>query len=230
MGTVTLLTMTVSEVKQAVDAFNARYGEMEKALWCLSRAAASAILERSNLIVVEQLVWTIKSWWGIQGVTHDIKTIAAQALLALKWEPTLFAPCSDVDSQGETFAVERVAGLVHEMRKRGARRYEWSLASKVLHWLMPWRIPVYDGFVKRCLCISEDEDHYRAYQRIVRFEFQAASRLLQQGQDWLGDIEPRAPFRALDKYLWWWGGGNTGQAVIVSDPWRVVRSLGLRVC
>jgi hypothetical protein len=30
----------------------------------------------------------------------------------------------------------------------GVPRREYSLASKVLHWLMPWQVPVYDSFVR----------------------------------------------------------------------------------
>ena len=91
---------------------------------------------------------------------------------------------------------------------------------------MPWRIPAYDSFVKSALGISEDAEHEEAYIYIVRTEYQMARSLLQQSQAWLGDVEPRSALRALDKYLWWHGGGKEGRAVVVRDPWRVVRWVG----
>ncbi len=219
---------TPCDIQLAVDAFNARFAEMEKALWCLSRAAANDVLARRSSGVVEEFVWLIKRWWGIQGVPREIRTIAASALRALDWDPRWITSEMDLSPQGEQFAVDRVAGLVAGMLQRGARRREWSLASKVLHWLMPWRIPVYDSFVKRQLGISQDADPEKAYRAIVRAEFEMARQLLREDDRWLGDVEPRSPFRALDKYIWWSGGGNTGHAVVARDPWETLRRLGLK--
>lgn len=45
-------------------------------------------------------------------------------------------------------------GRAHQGRRpapEDVSRREFSLASKVLHWLMPWRIPVYDSFVRGML-------------------------------------------------------------------------------
>ena len=222
--------LTVTNVYQAVEEFNSIYAEMERALWSLSKAAARDIIERKESSVVEEFVWTIKSWWGIQGVRKEMKNIAAAALLELRWDHRLVEPSSDLDSNGESFAVERVATFVEKMREQGAPRREWSLASKVLHWLMPWQIPVYDSFVKQALGISLNTEPKEAYISIVRAEYKAAKSLLQQDRVWLGEVEPRSAFRALDKYLWWLGGGSAGRAVVVNDPWKVVRSLGLRAC
>jgi len=222
--------LTVLEVKRGVEAFNSLYAEMERALWCLSRAAADAILAREKSTVIEELVWTTKSWWGIQGVRKETKVSAAAALVEFDWNHRLLEPNPELDPDGERFAVEWVSNFVERMRGRGVYRREWSLASKVLHWLMPWRIPVYDSSVKHSLGISNDADPKEAYWRIVRAEFEVARRLSQEGEQWLGDVEPRSPFRALDKYLWRLGGGSADRAVVVSDPWRVIRSLGLNPC
>jgi hypothetical protein len=43
--------------------------------------------------------------------------------------------------------------------------------------------------------------------------------------DWIGEIEPKSPLRALDKYLWYKVGGET--APVFRDPCRVLRQLGL---
>lgn len=220
--------LTVFDVKRGVEAFNSRYAEMERVLWCLARASADVILAREESAVIKELVWKIRSWWGIQGVRKETKIIAADALLELDWDRRLLEPNADLESNGERFAVEWVADFVERMRRRGVNRREWSLASKVLHWLMPWRIPAYDSFVKQSLGISDDADPKEAYWGIVRAEFEAARQLLQEDQEWLGEVEPRSPFRALDKYLWWLGGGSADRAVVVNDPWRNVRSFGLK--
>lgn len=219
---------TVPEVRRGVETFNARYAEMERALWCLSRAAAEALLAGKGSPVVEEFIWVIKSWMGIQGVRKETKTIAAAALRDLDWDQRLLEPSTDLEADGKRFAVERVASFVERMRSRGVPRREWSLASKVLHWLMPWRIPVYDSFVKNRLHISEAVLPEEAYRRIVQAEFEAAQRLLSEDRQWFGSVEPRSPFRALDKYLWWSGGGDADTAVVVNDPWQIVRSLGLK--
>ncbi len=223
-----LTDATVAEVTEAVEIFNSRYAEMERVLWCLSRAAADDLLARKRSPVIEEFVWTIKSWWGIQGVRKETKAGAAAALLASEWSPGLLEPTANLEANGEKFAIERVAEFVEEMNNQGVPRREWSLASKVLHWLMPWRIPVYDSFVKHSLAIADDADPDDAYRSIVRAEFRVARRLLQEDRDWLGDVEPRSPFRALDKYLWRLGGGSADRAVVVNDPWRTVRLLGLK--
>ena len=219
--------LTSTDVEQGVEDFNVLYSDMELALWCLSRATADALLERKESPVIGEFIWAIKSWWGIQGVQKETKIIAANSLLRLGWDSRMLGPNSKLEPDDEKFAVERLAYFVNMMRRNGAPRYEWSLASKVLHWLMPWRIPVYDSFVKKSVGISVDANPKEAYEKIVRAEFAACRKLLIEGQDWFGDVEPKAPFRALDKYLWRLGGGSADRAVIVKDPWKIIRSLGL---
>lgn len=76
---------------EAVREFDVRFGEMERALWCLSLHSRAGLLERRDLTVVETLVWTVKSWWGVQGVRSDTKALMARALLdAVDWSPKLF--------------------------------------------------------------------------------------------------------------------------------------------
>lgn len=216
-----------SDVITGVDAFNSRYGEMEKALSCLANASRQNLLRGEHSEILEELVWTIKSWWGVQGVKKEVKGITVDGLLRSEWNRQLFSAGVECLIDGEDFAIERVNALVQEIRNLGWLRREWSLASKVLHWLLPWRIPVYDSFVKRSLGLSLDGDPKQAYSRIVQWEFDVARRLLAVDERWLGEIEPRSPFRAIDKYLWWRGGGDNDTAAIVRDPWRVIRRLEL---
>jgi hypothetical protein len=49
----------------------------------------------------------------------------------------------------------------------GVPRREYSLASKVLHWLMPWRVPVYDSFVRGTLGVPGAWDHPKAYRKVT---------------------------------------------------------------
>ncbi len=53
-----------SERTVAVSTFDARFGEMERALWCLSVNSRAGLLAGESSPVLEALVWTIKSWWG----------------------------------------------------------------------------------------------------------------------------------------------------------------------
>lgn len=222
-------TPPASDVKRCIEAFDSRFAEMDRALWCLSRAATEAILARKRSEVTEVFVWTIKSWWGIQGVRRETKIIAADALLDMDLDQRWLAPETAIDPDGEQFAVELVADFVARMSCQGVPRREWSFASKILHWLMPWKIPVYDSLVKKSLGISANADHKNAYREIVQAEFTLARKLLDEGREWIGNVAPRTPFRALDKYFWWIGGGRCGQARVVTDPWQKVRPLGVSV-
>jgi hypothetical protein len=90
---------------------------------------------------------------------------------------------------------------------------------------MPWRIPVYDSFVRLSIGVPEAWDHPAAYARVARELFQAARNVT--APSWMGVLEPRAPLRAFDKCFWWFGGGNAATAVEVRNPWRIVDELGL---
>src|SRR5689334_4048515 len=48
----------------------------------------------------------------------------------------------------------------------GLRRREYSWASKVLHWLLPWTVPAYDAYVRRAVGVP-DWDGARAYPRVA---------------------------------------------------------------
>jgi hypothetical protein len=108
---------------------------------------------------------------------------------------------------------------------RGVTRREYSLASKVLHWLLPWRVPVYDSFVRNALGVPASWDHPQGYRMVAEKTFAIASTV-DGNLDWFGTVEP--PLRALDKLMWWAGGGDAGTAAEVRDPWKVVRGLNLR--
>lgn len=213
---------------EAVREFDVRFGEMERALWCLSLHSRAGLLERRDLTVVETLVWTVKSWWGVQGVRSDTKALMARALLdAVDWSPKLFEDTPLAPPGAEEFACQCVFSLVEHSRSAGVARREFSLASKVLHWLLPYRVPAYDSYVCQVLGIRGAADHPEQAYRQVAQEILGAARTFTDDPSWMGAIEPQSTVRGLDKCLWWLGGGSEGTAAQVRDPWRVVDRLGL---
>lgn len=223
-----LSALSEAQRAEAVRQFNARFGEMDRALWCLSLNSRTELLEGHDLQVVEELVWTVKSWWGVQGVRSDTKALMARALLrAVDWSPALFEDTSPVPPGAEEFACRCVFTLVDRSRSAGVARREFSLASKVLHWLLPYRVPAYDSYVCQTLGIRAAADHPEQAYRKVTQEVLGAARAIADGASWVGALEPRSPVRAFDKCLWWLGGGNDGNAARVRNPWRIVDRLGL---
>jgi hypothetical protein len=198
---------------------------MDEALWCVSQSVRDSLVRGLVCEGLEVLVWAVKSWWGVQGVAAKTKLIAARALATMDWTHAMFGE-EQIDDPIR-FALDRVSMLVDRMKDLGVNRTEFSLAAKSLHWLMPWRIPVYDSFVRKSLGIPGESNPQSAYWEIARWQFEVAGRLMDVDTDWLGIVNPRSPLRALDKYLWWKGGGHTGDAVRVRDPWSICRRLGL---
>jgi hypothetical protein len=212
----------------AVSLFDARFGEMEQVLWFLSVNSRPGLLARENSPALEALVWTVKSWWGVQGVRSETKAQLARAVTeSVPWSPDLFGPVTGYGPDRPTFACEQVAQVVGRSMALGVPRREYSLASKVLHWLMPWRVPVYDSFVRGALGVPASWDHPEAYRKVSTEVFTLA-RAMTEDSAWTGSMEPASPLRALDKLTWWLGGGSAGTAAEVRDPWQVIRKLGLR--
>ncbi len=213
----------------AVSLFDARFGEMEQVLWFLSVHSRPRLLTGESSPELEALVWTVKSWWGVQGVRSETKAQLAKALAeSVTWTPDLFGPVPRYGPDRAAFACEQVAAVVGRSMSLGVPRREYSLASKVLHWLMPWRVPVYDSFVRSVLGVPTSWDHPKAYRK-VSAEIFALARAMAGDAAWTGSLEPASPLRALDKLTWWLGGGSADTAAQVSDPWQVVRKLDLKV-
>lgn len=216
------------ERAEAVRAFNAHFGEIERALWCLSVNARTSLLAGESSPVLEEFVWTIRSRWSLVGVRKDTKTLMASVLAtSMTWTPELFEPQSDYGPQAAAYACERVAELVDRCKVPGVNRREYCLASKVLHWLMPWRVPVYDSFVRNFFDVPRWWDLPQAYRKITTEIFEAACKSAGES-GWMGTLPPRSPLRALEKVMWSKGGGQTSDAAVGQDPWAVVHRLRLR--
>jgi hypothetical protein len=136
---------------------------------------------------------------------------------SITWSPDLFGPVHDYGPDRAGFACERVAEIVRRSMSLGVTRREYSLASKVLHWLMPWRVPVYDSFVRGTLGIPGAWDHPEAYRKVTSEVF-AMARTMTGDLAWMGSLDPASPLRALDKLTWWVGGGSTGTAAESTRP------------
>ncbi|HUB71727.1 MAG TPA: hypothetical protein VL984_15000 [Acidimicrobiales bacterium] len=203
------LGFSCEERAEAVRAFDERFAEMERVTWFLSQQCRAPLVAGATSPVVEALVWTLRSWTGPQGVTPEAKQVISQALCQWRWPPQLFEASATMAGNAEEFAFEVVARLVKRTMALGLPRREFALCSKVLHWLLPWRVPVYDDFVRASLGVPAALDHQEAYRHVVRELVAAAREVAAEDCDWLGQIEPRSPLRGLGKCLWWAGGGST---------------------
>jgi hypothetical protein len=154
----------------------------------------------------------------------------AEALAQLEWSAQLFDHPIGISEDAEEFACNLVFTLVSTTTKLGTPRREFSLASKTLHWLLPWRIPVYDSFVRQSLRIPTTWDHPAAYRMMTQKLFSAARKFEAEDPAWMGEIGPKSPLRALDKAMWWLSPGNEGRAAVARDPWGIVYRLGLAPC
>jgi hypothetical protein len=156
----------------------------------------------------------------------------ARRLATLGFSREMFAE-GPIVSGAERYATHQVLTLVERTFEEapigfdGRRRREFSLASKVLHWLLPWRIPAYDSFVRKAVHVS-DEDGATAYPKVARRVIARARHAERPiSKEWIGLYPPDSPLRAVDKQLWWYGGGNKGTARVVHNPWAVIDHLGL---
>lgn len=219
---------TAEERAEAVRAFDATYGQMERTLWTLSRESRPLLLRGEESPILDELVWTLKSWWGVQGVRSETKRAMGAALANLDWAPEYFEQTYLPSGQSDAFAYEAVGTLVEESRKLGVPRREYSLASKVLHWLMPWRVPVFDAFVCSEVGVPGSWDLPEAYRRVCQVVFAKVHEMADTDTTWMGPSHPQSLLRALDKWLWWAGGGKQETAVVDADPERVLRRLGLQ--
>ncbi len=113
-----------------MEAFDAVYGDMERVLWQLSQLCRKPLLEGRIEPVIETLVWTVKSWWGVQGVAMTDRTPIAEALAGLDWSVKDFEPPTLPSKRALEYAVQRVGTTVALSQAKGARRREYSLISK----------------------------------------------------------------------------------------------------
>ena len=202
---------SVEQVRRASAEYDRAFGHVDTEFWDWSQRLREPLLRHESTKDVRGFVWAIKCKWGIQGVRTGTGPIAAAVLASLDWEPDWFRLDCGYNEDDERFAISLVARYVSEMQNQGVPRREFSYASKVLHWIMPARIPLYDSAVRGFLDIPQSWAPRKALKNITSWEFAAARDLFAQGDDWVGEADPATALRALDKYLWWEGAGKDSQ-------------------
>jgi hypothetical protein len=221
-----LANVSAADCRLAVEAFDQLYGEMEDVLWCLSRLCREPLRDNRPAPVLEELVWTIKCWWAVRGVRREDKSRLARALVALDWDHSDFENDNVPLHEAEEYACSRVERLVRAGRTCGLARQEYAWCSKVLHWLSPWRVPIYSSFARKFVGVPTPSSHKDAY-RVVAHRTLQVVRSVALSHSVLDARGSGSPLRAIDKCLWWMAGGATQRSAIAKDPWRVFDELGL---
>jgi hypothetical protein len=142
-----------SRTPAVISDYNARYGEMDAALWCLSLRCRAPLVKQCKDRVIEVLISTIEKWRHVRGVPGGTAAVMAQKLANIGFSRETFEQ-GPLAADAEEYAVTLVRKLVYDTREEapatrdGKRRREFSLAAKTLHWLLPWRVPAYDSYVR----------------------------------------------------------------------------------
>jgi hypothetical protein len=218
-----------AERTKAIHAYDEHWGELDRLLWCLSQNCREALLNGERAPVIDKFIWVVVHHWNVRGVKGEEEATFADALVGLGWSSDQFQVPPRVADDAEEYAFHLVTTLVDRSYELGLRRREYSLASKVLHWLMPWQIPAYDSYVRKSFRIGEPEDSQRnrdTYRLITRRIFADIRDVAAEDPGWLGLVEPKTLVRGFDKYHWWRGGGSENNEK-VRVPWSIVSDLGL---
>jgi hypothetical protein len=205
---------SAQEIIRAVQEHDDKYKHKEKEIWNVAQNARTILLQKASLEekkeVSKEYVWEIKKWGRIQGVTLGEKEPMARALLDLSLNDRPFDPekMSEVEVNS---AVALVDDLVSKARARGVQNDHYSWVSKILHWLFPHQIPVYDETGRRFLGIAKVKKP--AYHSIVLWTYKTARELL----PWREQVQavsciPKSLLRAIDNYFWWHGSGKSSKA------------------
>lgn len=192
--------------------------EAQRLLWASSQRCRIALLAHGAIDQVESFVWDVKTKWNVSYFKREHTNAVARALAGLEWSEDLFQPLSGVPQGAADWALDRVRAVVRETQRVVREelpidepREEWALASKTLHWLLPWRVPAYDRNVRESLGIKEEKG--AGYESVARKALVQARETLGDGNEWMGTIEPLTPLRGLDKVYWWSGGGKNSKAL-----------------
>ena len=194
---------STESLRVAVAEYNQQYGEKDRFLWALATQTHQILQSDKSEEVVETFIWTIKRWWGLQGVFFQDRSAMVKAVIALK--------TSDINNKTEDFSnslidvqVGLVTDLVSLSKKNGALKGHFSWASKILHWLYPNKVPVYDAIARKSIAPLKREGA-DAYREITKWEFDVSKLLGSQREEFIGNVGPYTMLRVLDKYVWWEG-------------------------
>ncbi len=202
---------SAEQVAEAVEAYNRKFGVEDKRLWALAQKTIQELQSSGCQASAEGFVWAVRRWGSIQGARSSYKTAMARALVDLQI-PRYTVMDRDI-------CVQLWMKLVTLAQHHGVERRESSWASKILHWLLPHQVPIYDAFVRRYLGEGNREGEL-AYRTIVMWEYMVADKLTPVRDQVVGEIEPRTLLRAIDKFVWWESGGKNRQHPEVSAALR----------
>ncbi len=197
------------DVRNAVVRYNNERGcgDEDANLWEDTADARELLLEPNDSIgtpvEIEAYVEAVRLWGSIQGVSRSDYPMAADALWGGPVRTTIrglsrwtivTAAITDVIRLEET--------MVKAMVNSGIPKKHYSWASKMLHFLLPATMPIYDSFVLGYLGAS---DGIHGYSEIAVTTQRCATELAPYEAEIVGDIEPRTLLRAIDKFYWWEG-------------------------
>ena len=174
------------------------FGEIDAGLW--ERAKAFTNRQPADFAVEElqDWIWAVKKWGSIQVVWHSDKVYMAQALRTIRFPED---HSKWTTSQKADWAFTAVCGLSRAGKEAGVHYYHLSWASKILHWMLPELVPVYDALIRAYLGYGSRAGE-QVYRGVVDWEHELASRLTEHRGEIVGDVEPTALLRAIDKFLW----------------------------
>jgi hypothetical protein len=197
---------TPDDVRRAVDAYNGEEGcgDEDAELW-KDTARARELLLGSNESPdppreVVEYTEAIRLWGDVVGVPRSAYPKGAGVLWGdpvrgrirlLRSHTIVTASVDDI--------VDLEEAVVWGMRRSGVVRAEYSWASKMLHFLLPATMPVYDSRIRERL---GTDDGIEGYRQIAEHERRCAIALASREAEIVGTIEPTTVLRALDKFYW----------------------------
>ncbi len=195
------------EIGKAVDAYNNApgCGDEDERCWKEIARARELVLGESDSPgppkEIADYAGKIRNWGHIRRVSRDDYPRAGTVLWrdpvrngihGLERYTIMTASLNDV--------VRLEENLVMGMVRTGVENHHYSWASKMLHFLLPSTMPVYDSYVREVLGTDAGIDGYRA---IAAWEQKCAMELAPYEDKLLGAREPRTLLRAIDKFYWW---------------------------
>lgn len=176
----------------------------------MSNAAGAVPPSPPNPQSLLPLVQEVHHWGKIHASKKDDQA-AAQALYDI-WSSIQSLPNAPRGLATANQVVSLWKSLLAAMAANGIVKHHYAWASKILHWVCPTHVPIYDMRVRVALGIAfEDKLPELAYRIIVYWAYGCLA-WLQQGyaKDELeaaikGVMAPTY-LRAIDIYLWQWYG------------------------
>lgn len=198
---------TPDDIHRAVEAYNKARGcgDEDAKLWSETARARSLVLGSNDSpeapTEIAEYAEAVRFWGSIQGVFRDDYSKVARALWFNPIRSAIWAMREGtILTTPLTGIIQLEEGLVREMLIGGVARKHYSWASKMLHFLLPATVPIYDSFVREYLMTT---DGIEGFAEIVARARECVHELLLHEAYIVGNLEPKTLLRALDKFYWW---------------------------